>query len=31
MLRDTVAPLLVPCYDLATAAAFLFSPVTDKK
>ncbi|GJM95165.1 hypothetical protein PR202_ga11873 [Eleusine coracana subsp. coracana] len=24
-LRDTVAPLLVPCYDLATAAPFLFS------
>lgn len=24
-LRDTVAPLLVPCYDLATAASFLFS------
>jgi hypothetical protein len=24
-LRDTVAPLLVPCYDLATAVAFLFS------
>ncbi|XP_066386622.1 patatin-like protein 3 [Miscanthus floridulus] len=24
-LRDTVAPLLVPCYDLATAAPFVFS------
>lgn len=24
-LRDTVAPLLVPCYDLATAAPFMFS------
>ncbi|KAL5205937.1 hypothetical protein ABZP36_034146 [Zizania latifolia] len=24
-LRDTVAPLLVPCYDLATGAPFLFS------
>ncbi|KAL5218209.1 hypothetical protein ABZP36_018893 [Zizania latifolia] len=24
-LKDTVAPLLVPCYDLATAAPFLFS------
>ncbi|CAN6338946.1 unnamed protein product [Urochloa humidicola] len=24
-LRDTVAPLLVPCYDLSTAAPFLFS------
>uniref|UniRef100_I1Q2C0 PNPLA domain-containing protein n=1 Tax=Oryza glaberrima TaxID=4538 RepID=I1Q2C0_ORYGL len=24
-LRDTVAPLLVPCYDLATAASFLLS------
>ncbi|RLM99766.1 patatin-like protein 3 [Panicum miliaceum] len=24
-LRDTVAPLLVPCFDLATAAPFLFS------
>ncbi|XP_062203505.1 patatin-like protein 3 [Phragmites australis] len=24
-LRDTVAPLLVPCYDLATSAPFLFS------
>jgi hypothetical protein len=24
-LRDTVAPLLVPCYDLATATPFLFS------
>jgi hypothetical protein len=26
-LRDTVAPLLVPCYDLATAAPFVFSRV----
>ncbi|GJN23958.1 hypothetical protein PR202_gb11659 [Eleusine coracana subsp. coracana] len=24
-LQDTVAPLLVPCYDLATAAPFMFS------
>ena len=24
-LRDTAAPLLVPCYDLATAAPFVFS------
>ncbi|KQJ85843.1 patatin-like protein 3 [Brachypodium distachyon] len=24
-LRDTVAPLLVPCYDLSTGAPFLFS------
>ncbi|KAF0902652.1 hypothetical protein E2562_018281 [Oryza meyeriana var. granulata] len=24
-LKDTVAPLLVPCYDLATAAPFMFS------
>ena len=24
-LRDTVAPLLVPCYDLATVAPFVFS------
>ncbi|CAL4943353.1 unnamed protein product [Urochloa decumbens] len=24
-LRDTVAPLLVPCYDLATSAPFVFS------
>ncbi|KAK3149905.1 hypothetical protein QOZ80_3AG0224510 [Eleusine coracana subsp. coracana] len=24
-LRDTVAPLLVPCYDLATGAQFMFS------
>ncbi|CAN6304231.1 unnamed protein product [Urochloa humidicola] len=24
-LRDTVAPLLVPCYDLATATPFVFS------
>ncbi|CAD6213747.1 unnamed protein product [Miscanthus lutarioriparius] len=24
-LRDTVAPLLVPCYDLGTAAPFVFS------
>ncbi|RCV41731.1 hypothetical protein SEVIR_9G157900v4 [Setaria viridis] len=24
-LRDTVAPLLVPCYDLATGAPFVFS------
>ncbi|CAN6317501.1 unnamed protein product [Urochloa humidicola] len=24
-LRDTVAPLLVPCYDLATTAPFVFS------
>jgi hypothetical protein len=24
-LRDTVAPLLVPCYDLSTAAPFMFS------
>uniref|UniRef100_A0A0D9XSK1 PNPLA domain-containing protein n=1 Tax=Leersia perrieri TaxID=77586 RepID=A0A0D9XSK1_9ORYZ len=24
-LKDTVAPLLVPCYDLATSAAFMFS------
>ena len=24
-LKDTVAPLLVPCYDLATAAPFVFS------
>ncbi|KAJ1294426.1 hypothetical protein BS78_01G145500 [Paspalum vaginatum] len=24
-LRDTVAPLLVPCYDIATAAPFVFS------
>jgi hypothetical protein len=24
-LRDTMAPLLVPCYNLTTAALFLFS------